>query len=219
MVVCVDWDINAFAPLVKTLPPRSATTPACFPLTLSSWLFHVNHRKRFAVHQRDRYGLHGDIAFCAEELRPRQGCPHLEASKSGGPRRILAGLQDHAADSAPSPVWMDEKRANPRGIAKRVQKRILAPGPVVTPVKRLALAPAAATDDCPSGLRVFSASAFECARLGLCHDVRSVSDELAINAKNGLERAFRSAPVCSPALATHAQTLRSICGEWEHLQE
>src|SRR5438093_1339693 len=106
MVVCVDWNINAFAPLVKTLPPRSATTPACFPLTLSSWLFHVNHRKRFAVHQRDRYGLHGDIAFCAEELRPRQGCPHLEASKSGGPRRILAGLQDHAADSAPSPVWM-----------------------------------------------------------------------------------------------------------------
>src|SRR5439155_1735043 len=103
-----------FAPLVKTLPPRSATTPACFPLTLSSWLFHVNHRKRFAVHQRDRYGLHGDIAFCAEELRPRQGCPHLEASKSGGPRRILAGLQDHAADSAPSPVWMDEKRANLR---------------------------------------------------------------------------------------------------------
>ena len=85
---------------------------------------------------------------------------------------------------------MDEKRANLRGIAKRVQKRILAPGPVVTPVKRLALAPAAATDDCPSGLRVFSASAFECARLGLCHDVRSVSDELAINAKNGLERAF-----------------------------
>jgi len=76
------------------------------------------------------------------------------------------------------------------GIAKRVQQRILAPRPVVAAIKRLALAPAAATNDHQTSWRVRRAGAIAWARFGLRHDIRSVSDELAIDAKNGFERAF-----------------------------
>src|SRR4030088_2400491 len=61
---------------------------------------------------------------------------------------------------------------------------------MIAPVKRLALAPAAAADDHQAGLRVVCCAALDGVRLGLRHNIRSVGDELAIDAKNGFERAF-----------------------------
>ena len=85
---------------------------------------------------------------------------------------------------------MDEESANLCRIAKRVQQRILASRPMVAPVERLALAPAAATDDHQFGLRMLCSGALDSGRPGLRHEIRSVGDELAIDTENGLERAF-----------------------------
>src|SRR5216683_6825728 len=153
-------------------------------------LLHVKDREGFAIRQGDRDWFHGYIALRAEELCAGQRCPHLVASKPSGPRRIFASLQDHAADSAARPIGMDEESANFCRIVKRIQQRILATSPVIAAVKGLALAPTAATNDHACGSRVFCASAFECAGLGLRHDICSVGDELAIDAKDGFERAF-----------------------------
>src|SRR6266852_1155446 len=49
-------------------------------------LLHMNHREEFAVQQWNRDGFHGDIALNAEELRSRQRCSQLEASKPRRPR-------------------------------------------------------------------------------------------------------------------------------------
>src|SRR5260370_18496556 len=80
--------------------------------------------------------------------------------------------------------------ANLCRIAKRVQQRVFAPHPMIAPVERLALAPAAATDDHQPRFRLLGVRGLDSAGFGLCHDIRSVSDELAIDTKNGLERAF-----------------------------
>src|SRR5258708_21487131 len=61
---------------------------------------------------------------------------------------------------------------------------------MIATVKGLALAPAAASDDHQSGWRVLCSSASDSVRLGLCHNISSVGDKLAIDAKNGFERAF-----------------------------
>src|SRR5437660_2407269 len=61
---------------------------------------------------------------------------------------------------------------------------------MVAPVERLALAPAAASDDHQFGLRALCPSEVDSGRLGLRHNIRSIGDELAINAKNSLKRAF-----------------------------
>src|SRR5260370_41056795 len=61
---------------------------------------------------------------------------------------------------------------------------------MVAPIDRLALAPAAASDDHQSGWRVPCSRGFGSIRVGLRHDVGSVGDKLAIDAKNGFERAF-----------------------------
>src|SRR5260370_33079279 len=155
----------------------------------SGMFFHVEDREGFAVHQWDRDWFHGDIALCAEELRPSERCPHLITSKPGGARRIFTSLQNHAADSAARPIGMNEKSANLCRIAKRVQERILATRPMIAPVERLAFAPAAASDNNPFGWGVLCSRALDSDRLGLRHDIRSVGDELAIDAKNGFERA------------------------------
>src|SRR5436309_15316389 len=118
----------------------------------STLFFHVDHRERFAVFQWNRDGSHGDIALRAEEFCTGQRCPHFVASKPGGPRCIFASLEDPASDSAARPIWMDEEGANLCRIAKRVEQSILASRPTVAPVERLALAPAAASDDHQSGL-------------------------------------------------------------------
>src|SRR5260370_10326154 len=104
--------------------------------------FHVDYRERFAVYQRNRNGLHGDIALCAEELCSSQRGAHFIASEPCGPGGILASLQDHAANTTPRPIRMNEECTNFCGIAKRVQQRILAAGPVIAAIKSLALAPA-----------------------------------------------------------------------------
>src|SRR5260370_9102690 len=103
-------------------------------------LLHVDNRERFTVRQRNRDGFYGDVALRPEEFCSGQRCPHLVASKPGGPRRIFASLQDHAADSAARPIGMNEESANFCRIAKRVQQRIFASRPMVTPIHRLALA-------------------------------------------------------------------------------
>src|SRR5260370_32855624 len=61
---------------------------------------------------------------------------------------------------------------------------------MIAPVERLALAPAAATEDHAFELRFLCFRALDRVRLGLRHDIRSIGDELAIDTKNGLERAF-----------------------------
>src|SRR5713101_8811156 len=61
---------------------------------------------------------------------------------------------------------------------------------MIASIKRLALAPAAATNDDAFEWRVLWSGALDRVRLGLRHDIRSISDELAIDAKNGFERAF-----------------------------
>src|SRR5258706_6781040 len=156
----------------------------------SGMFFHVEDREGFAVHQWNRDGFDSDIAFCAEELRPSERCPHLIASKPGGARRIFASLQDHAADSAARPIGMDEKSANLCRIAKRVQQRILASRPMIAAVESLAFTPAAASDNNPFGWGVLCSRALDSGRLGLRYDIRPVGDELAIDAKNGFERAL-----------------------------
>src|SRR5712692_635328 len=156
----------------------------------SGLFFHMDYRQRFAVYQGDGDGFHGDIALCTEELCPSQRCPHLEACKPSGPRRIFTSLQNHAADSAARPIRMDEESANLCRIAKGVQQRIFAPRPMIAPVKRLALAPATATDDHQFVSRVLYFSALGKDRFGFRHDIRSVGDELTIDAENGFERAF-----------------------------
>src|SRR5712664_1655969 len=153
-------------------------------------LLHVKDREGFAIRQGDRDWFHGYIALRAEEFCSGQRCPHLVASKPGGPRRIFASLEDHAADSAARPIRMNEESANLCRIAKRVQQRIFVSRPMVAPIERLALAPAAASDDHQSGWRVPCSRGFGSIRVGFRHDVRSVGDELAIDAKNGFERAF-----------------------------
>ena len=85
---------------------------------------------------------------------------------------------------------MDKKRTNLCRIVMRVQKSIFASCPVIAAVERLALAPAAATDDHQSGLRVHSFGTMRCASLSLRHEIRSVGDKLAIDAKNRFERTF-----------------------------
>src|SRR5712664_1657110 len=155
-----------------------------------SMLLHVKDREGFTIRQGDRDWFHGYIALRAEELCAGQRCPHLVASKPGGPRRIFASLQDHAADSAARPIGMNEESANFCCIAKRVQQLIFASRPMVAPIERLALAPAAASDDHQSGWRVLCSRGFGRIRVGLRHDVGSVGDKLAIDAKNGFERAF-----------------------------
>src|SRR5712664_2802250 len=155
-----------------------------------SMLLHVKDREGFTIRQGDRDWFHGYIALRAEELCAGQRCPHLVASKPGGPRRIFASLQDHAADSAARPIGMDEKSANLCRIAKRVQQRILASCPMIAPVESLAFAPAAASDNNPFGWGVLCSRALDSGRLGLRYDIRPVGDELAIDAKNGFERAL-----------------------------
>src|SRR5258705_3503578 len=156
----------------------------------SGMFFHVEDREGFAVHQWNRDGFDSYIAFCAEALRHRERFPHLIASKPGGARRIFASLQDHAADSAARPIGMDEKSANLCRIAKRVQQRILASRPMIAPVEIRACAPAAASDNNPFGWGVLCSRALDSGRLGLRYDIRPVGDELAIDAKNGFERAL-----------------------------
>src|SRR6266581_32626 len=156
----------------------------------SRLFFHVDYGERFAVDQGDGDGFYRGIALYGEKLCASQRRTHLIPSKPSGSRRIFASLQDHAADSSARPIGMDEESANFCRIAKGIQQSILASRPVIAAVKGLALAPAAATNDHACGLRVFCASAFECAGLGLRHNVRSVGDELAIDAKDGFERAF-----------------------------
>src|SRR6266403_6326262 len=152
--------------------------------------FHVDYGERLSVHQGNRDGFHGDIALRAEELCSGQRCSHFVASEPRGPRRMLASLQDHGADSAPRPIWVNEERANLCRVAKWVQQRILAPRPMVTPIKRLALAPTAATDNHQSGWPVHRTNAIAWAAFVLRHDTSALGDELAIDAKNGFERAL-----------------------------
>src|SRR5216683_4084705 len=130
-----------------------------------SLFFHVNHRERFAVHQWDRDRLHGDIAPCAEEFCAGQSCSHLEASKPGRFCDVFASLQDQTADAAARPIRVDEKGADFRGIAERVQQRLFAARPMVAAVKRFALAPAAAADDDAFEWRVLWSGALD--RIGL----------------------------------------------------
>src|SRR5437667_2266851 len=85
---------------------------------------------------------------------------------------------------------MNKKRTTLCRIVMRVQKSIFASCPVIAAVERLALAPAAATDDHQSGLRVHSFGTMRCASLSLRHEIRSVGDKLAIDAKNRFERTF-----------------------------
>src|SRR5439155_18836750 len=151
---------------------------------------HVNHGERFSIRQRDRDGFHGDIALGTEKLCSAQRCAHFEASKSGGFCRILASLEDHATDSLARPVRMDKKRPNLCRIVMRVRKSIFASCPVIAAVERLALAPAAATDDHQSGLRVYCFGTMRCASFNLRHKIRSVGDKLAIDAKNRFEGTF-----------------------------
>src|ERR1700720_798942 len=132
--------------------------PHTFALGL---FFHVDYRKRFAVHQWNRDWFDSDIALCAEELRPSERCPHLVAGKPGGPRRIFASLQNHAADSAACPIGVNEKSANLCRIAKRVQECILAPRPMIAPVERFAFAPAAASDNHQPGRCVLCSRALD----------------------------------------------------------
>src|SRR5260370_42564247 len=61
---------------------------------------------------------------------------------------------------------------------------------MVAAVERLALAQAAASDDHQSGWHVLCSRGSGGISVGLRHDVRSVGDKLAIDAKNGFERAF-----------------------------
>src|SRR5258705_1187691 len=141
---------------------------------------HVDDREGFAVHKWNRDEFDSDIAFCAEELRPSERCPHLIASKPGGARRIFASLQDHAADSAARPIGMDEKSANLCRIAKRVQQRILASRPMIAPVESLAFAPAAASDNNPFGWGGLCSRALDSGRLRLAYGIPPVCDALAI---------------------------------------
>src|SRR5258706_7343846 len=85
---------------------------------------------------------------------------------------------------------MDERSAILGDMATRVQERILATRPMIAPVERLAFARAAASDNNPFGWGVLCSRALDSGRLGLRYDIRSVGDELAIDAKNGFERAL-----------------------------
>src|SRR5262249_6964565 len=87
----------------------------------------------------------------------------------------------HSADATPRPSRMNEERANLRRVALRIQQLILAAGPMIAAVERLALAPAAAAND--DALRAWT-------RLGLGNNIGTVGNELAVHAQNRFQRAF-----------------------------
>src|SRR5207245_8255057 len=138
----------------------------------------------------NRDGFTGDMARRAEDLCSGHRSSPFVASEPRGRRCTVASFQDHAADSAPRPVPVYKECANLCRVAKWVQQRILACGPAVTPIERLALAPAAATDNHQSRWPVRCASAIAWAGFGLRKDICAIGDELAINAKNGAEGAL-----------------------------
>src|SRR5258708_10629205 len=61
---------------------------------------------------------------------------------------------------------------------------------MVVPMEGLGVGQAAASDDHQYGWRVLCSRGLGSIRVDLRHDVRSVGDELAIDAKDGFERAF-----------------------------
>ena len=91
-------------------------------------------------------------------------------------RGSLAFAQDAHADAASRPLRMHEERTDARRLARRVEQRVLARlAPLVAAEQRLALAPAAATDD----------------RAGvLDHEIRAIGDELPIDGEHGPQRAI-----------------------------
>ncbi|HEV3316400.1 MAG TPA: hypothetical protein VG488_05495, partial [Candidatus Angelobacter sp.] len=58
-----------------------------------------------------------------------------------------AGIEDHRANPAPRPFWMNEERSNLSGVVKRVEQFVLSLCPMVAAIHSFALAPAATADD------------------------------------------------------------------------
>ena len=85
---------------------------------------------------------------------------------------------------------MNEERANLGCVSLRIQQRVFPGRPVVAAIERLAFAPATAPDDLP--LRPSACARLAVGFLGdrLRHDVRAIGNQLAVHAKNGLQRAL-----------------------------
>src|SRR6266478_6792764 len=77
---------------------------------------------------------------------------------------------------------MDEESANFGSVMAGVEEVVVAVGPLICAVKRLALAPAAAGDDGRRGLRF--------RRAMLYNQICAVGNELRIDAKDSGQRAF-----------------------------
>src|SRR5579864_3228112 len=89
--------------------------------------------------------------------------------------QLFHKLQESAANSTANPVWVDEESANLRGVQLRIQQGVLTARPAITTKQCLAFAPTATAND---------------HRLDLHHEIRSILDQLAIDAVDGLQRAL-----------------------------
>src|SRR5205823_9903 len=135
-------------------------------------LLHPDQRERRPVLQLRIDAL--DIAVAAREVHrvPAEHRHQLEPPKSGGPRFLLAGLQDHASDSPPLEARHDEHRADARSIYRRVEQTRVAAARSAAGIEPSAPAPAAASNDLV---------------LLLDDEVCPVSHELAIEMGNELQ--------------------------------
>ena len=87
------------------------------------------------------------IAAGAVKRLARGGGHHLEALEPGGARRVFAQSQNQPPDPAPDVARIGVHRADPCGLAGRIEQPVVAQfGRVIAAVKRGALAPPAAAD-------------------------------------------------------------------------
>jgi hypothetical protein len=104
-----------------------------------------------------------------------QGRDDLDLTETGGQRLRFRPTHDRPPDSLSGEIRVHEKRANHCGFRGGVAQRVFVLPPTVPAVERLAPAPTSAADD---------------AVLRLGHEVRSVPDELRVDAKNRPDRAI-----------------------------
>ena len=97
--------------------------------------------------QRDFEILQRHIAASLVEQHSGEGCAHFEAGKTGGKGGVFASLEDHRANTAAGPGWMDKKGANLGGFMLRVKQCGLAARPLVAAIERFSFAPTAAAYD------------------------------------------------------------------------
>jgi len=161
---------------------------------VSGVFFHVHDGQCFAIHEGNGNRPHRDVAFFAEELGARQRGSHFVTKKSRSPGCIFAGFEDSAAYAAARPVRVDEEGADFCGVVKGIEQRILAAGPVIAAVKSFAFAPATAADkDVLRGLIllvILLTGTHFGSRMRFGNEVRSVRDQLSVDAEDRFECAF-----------------------------